>query len=375
MGLGALWLVVQGGVLFFGPRGEKAGSHFAVSYGLDTRQLLAAAEYILKGGLPPWKQIKCLGYELFLAFILWSGLGQVGVIIVQVLLTSVTAYCLYRLGFKLYDRMTGLLAASFYIGFVDIHIWNYYILTESLFTSMVIISLFLVVEWRGVWRVAASVVVVLFTCSIRPHGVAVLVPVGIYVLYAQGKQKRYKTLALLSCLYLVAASLVVKFINSMLVYVNPVRNFTKGLVIFSYKPSAIEGPRAVSESLLANKNPLLEIMLFIIAQPLFFFKLAGVRLWYFFIHTRPYFSDFHNYLILFTIVPSYVLAAWGLRSRTNYSAAKWLLVSVCVFQALIVSLTHVTWEGRFLNPILPIIFLFAAQGVANLWQMATARTS
>ena len=362
LGLGVQWLSVQVSLFFFGPRPSEVTPHFGVRFGNDSKRFLEGAESLLNGLLPAGKAIRYLGYDCFVATFLGSGLGLFGVVLAQVLLTSVAAYCLYRLACRLFDHRTGLLGAFLYIGYAEIHIWNFYILAESLFVSMVIISLYLVVTWRGWWRVTIAALVILFSSTIRPNGVILALPVGMYVLYSLFKARRHYVFLGAVGVFLVSVPIAIKLINAMLVYTPVLKYYARGTVIVNHQPSALMMTGVLPEHLTHIKNPLLGILFFIAAKPVYFLQLAGMKLWYFFLHIRPFYSDFHNYISLLVLVPSYALALVGMFSRCEYPSGMILLVSVCIFQSLVVAMTFADWDGRFLLVVLPIIFVFAARG-------------
>lgn len=372
MGLAALWLAVQAGLFFYGPRTGISTPHFGVRYGNDSKRFFEAAERILAGRLPSGKQLRYLGYDYFVAFFLWSGLGTLGIVIFQSLVTSAAAYCLYRLARRMYDHPTGLLAALLYIGYVEVHFWNFYVLTESLFVSMVIISLFLAVEARGWWQKALAGALIIFTCTIRPNGFILAGSIAIYAICSLWRARRYKALAGVACLVLLAAPLGFKTVNAMWVHSHPVRNLSLGTVISSYEPIRLTMPGTLPPDLLGNENPALDVLSFIAAKPGYVLRLAGARLRYFVIHTRPYYSDFHNAFVLSTLLPLYALAAWGLSRPTAYWEEKAFLVSMAFLQALTVALHSASWDGRHLLVVLPVVFLFAARGLVSLSDAARA---
>lgn len=372
IGLGAIWLAVQVGLLFFGPHNSLPTPHLIIRHGNDTERYLTAAQSLLMGMPPIGKAKGFLGYDLFVAFFLWSGLGQMGIVLAQALLTSVAAYCLYRLTRRVCDRRTGLLAALFYIVYAELQYWNFYILPESLFVSMTIISLFLVAEWRGWWRMTVTGLIVLFTAIIRPHGIILLLSVGLYAMYSLWRARRYKVLVGVACAFVVASPMAIKLVGGVLADYHPINQLAKGIVVAYYKESRLVMPGVLPAGLEDIKNPLFQISLFIAKKPGYFLQVAGMRLWYLFITVRPFYSDFHNYLLLLTLVPSYVLAVWGVISRSEYPAEKLLLVSLCCFQSLIVALTFVGSNGRYSLVIMPIVFVFAARGALNMLEAGKA---
>jgi hypothetical protein len=360
LGLGALWVVVQGGLFFI----------LGIRFASDTPRYLNAADTLLKGNWPGSVQVNYLTYDLLVAFHLWSGLGNAGIVLTQVLLTSVAAYCLYRLALKMYGRQTGLLAAFLYIGFAEIHTWNYYIIPESLFLSMTIISLFLVTEWRGWWSVPLSLLVLTLTFGLNPHSVSILLAVALYLVLTLWNQRMHKTLLVVLGIIVVLSPIVVNLVGRFADQYNLVANFLEGTVISAYKESAIKTPVNISAQLQDVSNPLFYMLLLIKESPMYFFQVLGMRLWYFFLHIRPYYSKVHNCVILATLVPSYALAAVGVLSRTSYSRERLMLLTVCGFQTVVVGLTFATWGGRYLLVLLPIVFLFAAHGMYKVWEWA-----
>lgn len=351
-GLGVLWLTVQVGLFFL----------LGISHMGDSPRYLGAAESLLQGKLPTGKELSFLGYDLFVTFFFWSGLGEIGVVVAQVLLTSVAAYCLYRLACRLYDSRTGLLAAFFYIAYAEIHTWNFYILTDSLFISMLIISLFLVVERGGWWRTAIACLAVIFTSTIRPNGVVLLVSVGVYVLYSLWRAKKYKVFVGVAFGVAVASPIAIDLVGKMLAHASIIHIYASGKIISGYKGIVLKMPGVLPAPPPSIENPLFHILFFIASKPVYFLKLVGMKLWYYFLHARPFYSDFHNYFSVLTLFPTYVLAVGGVLSRTEYPAEKLLLISLCFFQSLVVALRFADWDGRHLLVILPIVFLFAARG-------------
>ena len=372
IGMGVAWFAVQAGLLFFGPHGILPTPHFIIRYGIDTKRYLIAAQSLLMGNLPTGRAQGFLGYDLFVAFFLWSGLGQMGIVLAQALLTSVAAYCLYRLTRRMCDRRTGLLAALFYIVYAELQYWNFYILPESLFVSMTIISLFLVAEWRGWWRMTVTGLIVLFTAIIRPHGIILLLSVGLYAMYSLWRARRYKVLVGVACAVVVASPMAIKLVGGILGHFHHIEQFADGIVMAHQKESYLVMPGVLPAGLQEIQSPLFQILLFIAKKPGYFLQIAGMRLWYLFVYVRPFYSDSHNYLLLMIMVPSYVLAVRGVLGRAEHPGGKLLLVSLCCFQSLVVALTYMDSGGRYSLVIMPIVFVFAAHGAWNILEAGKA---
>jgi hypothetical protein len=96
--------------------------------------------------------------------------------------------------------------------------------------------------------------------------------------------------------------------------------------------------------------------------------LCAVKLALFFGHVKPYFSLLHNAYIAIVLYPLYFFAYRACRSvRFNRSALVFLLSFVGV-QGATVMVTTENWDGRFLMPALPFIFILSAFGISNFLQ-------
>lgn len=370
VGLGALWLATQAWLLLYGARGNLISQSSIVRHGNDSLRYLEAAGLLMQGKLMLGKVRGFLGYDLFVTFFLWSGLGEVGMVLAQSLLTLAAAYCLYRIGLRLYDRRVGLLAAFAYVLYPELHLWDFYILSESLFVSMVIISLFLVLEARGWWRTALACLVVGYTSTIRPNGFILMLSAGVFFTYLMWRRRRFYVLAGAACALVLVLPLAVEVLSGFWARYAPVSHLAKGVVVASYKESHLVMPGLLPPGLGETQGLLYRYLLFIAYKPLFFLQLVFWRLWYMFLAVRPYYSATHNYILLMTLVPTYLLAAWGGLHRVNTEGGRLLLVSLICFQSLVVALTFVDSDNRGLLLVLPISFVLAAVGVRGLWEQA-----
>jgi hypothetical protein len=166
----------------------------------------------------------------------------------------------------------------------------------------------------------------------------------------------------MTSLFVVTSPMIINLIGDVMFHMKLVEYYANGNIIAAHPESNLKMPGALPASLATVKNPLARILFFIADKPGYFLKLGGMKLWYLFLHVRPYYSDLHNYIFVLTLVPSYMLAAWGFMSRTDHSADKWLLVSIFMFHSMIVVLTNADWDGRYLLVLLPIVFIFSARG-------------
>jgi len=87
-----------------------------------------------------------------------------------------------------------------------------------------------------------------------------------------------------------------------------------------------------------------------------------MKLFYFFLLARPYYSLPHNVLVLLLLLPVYTftIISW-FRGRKEF--VRWGFAAIIILlQALVVSFTFADWDSRHLEVVLPLMFLFASGG-------------
>jgi len=358
LGLAALWATMQFW-LFYSGGIRPAG---------DTGRYIGAAEVLLSGHLPTsGKAMSYLAYDGIVAIAIGLGWGQAGVIFFQVLMSGIAAYILYLTGRHLYDWRAGFVAAFLYVGFPDLQKWNFYILTESLFIAALIFTTYVVLACKGWQRILIGGLLVLLATFLRPNGFIVPLALSLYVLvwlWQDGRRQLVGGILLVAVMVLSAASI---WVGDMLSKEHVLNHYIEGTVIWGHPESALTMPGQAPDCTLAKGNTLFEIACFIVAKPWYFIKLVGMKLFYFFLLARPYYSVPHNVIVLFFLLPVYTLAviAW-FRGRKEF--VKWGFAAIIIFlQAVIVSFTFADWDSRHLEVILPLIFLFSSGGA--VWLM------
>jgi hypothetical protein len=355
--VGAVWAAGQALLLVtVGPR-----------LGGDSARYLDEAAIWLSGARPASHALLFSTYSLYVAACLGAGLGTVGIVLGQVALSGAAAWWLYRLAALLYEPRVGLLAALLYVGYPELQIWNVYLLTESLFVSLTVLALFLLVraDRPGAWVVAALATVA--AAGVRPHGLALLGAAAGFGLATLWRARRPAALALVALAAVAAGVAGWIAIGGMLGgWLRPARFLQRGVVIWGYPAAAV--PRSVPPAgdALPAGNALWEVVAAIWAHPGHALHVATLRVGYEWVHARPYYSTVHNAVILATLLPLYALAAWGLRGSVRRPGARGLLLGLLGLQSLIVALTFADWDGRHLLVMLPPVFVFAAAGAWDL---------
>lgn len=142
------------------------------------------------------------GYPLFVAAVLRLAGGSGGaVLLAQCLLDSGTAVLVFVLGLLLVQNVrAALLGGLAYALYYPNVIYTVWILTETLFTFVVIASLVLLCSaWRSrrSWSLAASGALFGFACLIRPSPIYFLPVAALFVVLAPPRELRSVALAML----------------------------------------------------------------------------------------------------------------------------------------------------------------------------------
>lgn len=353
-----LWSAVQ--IFFFKTQGVKLAcdSPIYIDYAKD---ILENGFFIREHDF--WY----FGYVLFLAFSFLLGLDYTGVVLFQIALSGLSIICLSQIGRKLTGQyLTGVILAFLYIIWMKIHQWNFFLMTESFFTSCQIFTFFLLLKTRENIRYYILFIPVLFLTVLgRPVGIATLVCLLVYgmtYLY-QRNPRSFKKVAIaivsLSCV------LGVFLLNKMLTSFTLVERFATGEIIYIFKGWVVESSKPVVLPP-DDASPLLKLILFFYENTWFTVKLMLCKLLVFFGNVRPYFSWKHNLIVVCFLYPVYMLAFYGVFNKAISMAGRLYALVFIGLQGLIIMLTIVNWDGRFLIPVLPFVFLLASCGFVKL---------
>jgi len=112
--------------------------------------------------------------------------------------------------------------------------------------------------------------------------------------------------------------------------------------------------------------PLTCLLMFMYSNPVYFLKITSLKLLLFLGNIKPYFSRAHNALIIGFLFPLYFFALKGFQYFMAHRKEHYFMAGFIIMQTAIVSLTSENWDGRFLIPVLPFVFMLSAVGI-NRW--------
>ncbi|GAB3300575.1 hypothetical protein [Hymenobacter tenuis] len=360
--LGGLWVLMQVSLLWqhHGPRYVNDSGRY-LAYGTRIAQ-----EWYFEHD----HNLRYVGYPLFVSFWLKLGTGYWGIVLGQMGISAVAARAFYQIIRRLTpaadDWRPAALATAALVGWRDAQQFNVYILTESLFTSLSILSFWALVRARrgpGSRWLAVGLLVVL-AGIVRPNGFVVPAAAVVAVLAGLRQlpgRKAYHQ-ALLALVLLTPVWWII--LNKLLLTFTLVETYLRGEIIYGYTPWVVEP----TEPMLFPPDglpPVFRLGYFILANPVYFAKLAALKGGLFFSYVKFYYSWTHSILIVLFIYPCYWLALRGLRTSAVWLPARVFLASMILLQGLVVMMTVEDWDVRFLLPLLPCVFALAGLGVGQ----------
>lgn len=229
------------------------------------------------------------------------------------------------------------------------------------------------IEERNPFKFILAILIVLLTVLAKPTGIALLgaiLAVAFYKVTSKLKIAAYKWM-LLSSICILFLLLTNKMLSTFTLIEN---DYAKGEIVYGITTVSPNRPGLDKLIVIPPNNmyippidhpPLLRIISFIIHHPAYWLKLFITKLFYFFFHIRPYWSLSHNLFSLLFLIPVYFFSIRGLVVGKLTKEKLLFLVPFFALHVLSVGLSTVDWDGRFLMPLLPVLFLLATAGIPN----------
>ncbi len=351
----------------------KAGSlDNGVKLGADSAFYLKQANLILIGEASILDYKSKFGYILFLIPFIYFDFPLVSVVCLQLLLTSLSALCLYKITAKFFCKLSGVICVALFLFYFPIQIRNFYILTEILFLDIVIILSFLLVNFKKNY-IPLIIFLILTLISIRPNGILFLFSILISIFFYLLKYKKYLYLSIYLGFSFILIFPVFRLLNSYMVDLDLIHSLsTKGIIWgWSFDQNQIcnnnEIPCLGIEFINNNyQNNIIDISKFILINFFEFSKIFFLKIFWLMARVRPYYSDLHNiYILVFNLI-FYFGFIYGFIKRPKNNLSINIIILFIVFSMILVGLTFADWSGRFSLYFLPLIMIFASYGILIL---------
>ncbi|HOE04995.1 MAG TPA: glycosyltransferase family 39 protein [Bacteroidales bacterium] len=337
-----------------------------VKLAIDSERYISAAENMSKGVALQGREYQFAGYIGLLAIIKTLNLSLNWVVVVQLFVALAAGMALFdSVRVITENRWAALMASGLYLCNPFLVCWHQYVMTESLYTSLVILVswalLRLLNKPKPLFYFAAAVFVV-FALLIRPNGWILLPVAAIAMLYSLRLSRRvFGLLSSVVVLMFFSAMGLVNVFNKSVMITSPVANLQRGLTVWGHPELSLTMPQepAFDTSRMAGA------VRYVAKHPLHSARLGAVRAGYSLIHIRPYHTVNYKWHLLLWIVPAYLLAIAGL---IHFRRKPQLIVVSAVIAAhlLVVAVSYAEHDSRFDTYILPVFYLLAGLGIAAL---------
>ncbi len=352
------WMVIQVFAFFI----------FGISTPIDTGLYLENAHSILTDDWPSGREFFYTSYSFLLAVLLLLQIKIEAIIIIQIIVGVWAVFAVYKITQSItHGNFTAFLAAMLYTGWFEFQQWNQIVYTDALFANGVVITLYLLMIARTPWQQVMVFLLIIFVALLRPPGVGFVVALGCSLIFGSHIFTRGSVLlkTVLITAVLLIAGIAVKAVLA--VFVDSfIDSYSKAEIIY---PDISLGIAPPDHLIIPNENqmPIVRLTLFIVFNPVYFLKISALKAALFLGHAKPYYSLLHNLYILLYLGATYFFALWGMRRFPDRRLGIFMLLFTG-FQVTTVALTSENWDGRFLLPVLPWVFIAAAVGVSGFRQ-------
>lgn len=337
-----------------------------IRLGGDTGRYTEGAEALLSGHGVSGKALAYSGYVAVVAAMDVVGLGLEGVVFLQLVLAGIAAFAIYLIARDVAGPVAGVAAVLLLALETEHAVWHSYILTDSVYMSLLPIAALLVhrAAERGSWWYGAALVVLAALASVRPNGWVVAAAALVYWIVRSRASSVVR--AALSGLVLVGLVLSFSFLPPLAESAqaeDPKEMLFDGRVIWGLRdvnhamPGAEDADSAVD---------------YVLRHPVASGHLGLARVATELAAVRPYYSDFHNLKNLMSMLPLYALATlggWVFRK----SRAVRLVVALVSVHIFLIAVTFADYDGRFLMHFISLVIILAGIGARVVWDVFRRR--
>ncbi|OGX89103.1 hypothetical protein BEN47_08240 [Hymenobacter lapidarius] len=358
--LAGLWVLVQLAFL-----GQFRGPHFVNDSG---HYLGYAANIAERGYFEPGHTLRYILYPLFQSFWLWLGLGWWGIVAGQMAVSALATRAIYRGTRRLAGGRCGAaaLATFLFIAWPDIQRFNVFLLTESLFISLVALSFGAFTRvcqgQRKDW--ALLILVLILTALARPNGFMVALAAGLAGLDALRRRPNPRPWRLALLVLVLLSPLLWRLLNHQLATYYLMDTYQRGELIFQYQLWAVHQAQPLNMPP-PGTGPVARVVYFALHNPLYLSRLMLGKLFVFISYLKPHYSLAHRVVGVAVLWPAYVLAALATQRTGIWRPGRLFLAGIFLLQTAITMLTVDDWDVRFLAPVLPMVFVLAALEVEH----------
>jgi hypothetical protein len=320
-----------------------------------------------------------VSYAIFIMVIGLFSESLTTVVFVQFFLGIFTVISIYYTALTLFKNRNAAFLSSFgFILFVEPSFWASYILPESLYISLCCFAFYFLSnlnqqERINPLRIIITIIVVLVAGLTKPTGYALFIAALAVILLKMFRHNKLNRLAIsLTVTIVVTAPLL---LNRMLATYLIRENYQNGEIVFEVSNYSnaeeasyliVDPPAKLEVS--ENTSPLLQVIEVAVRHPVYFTKLFLAKVFFLFLHVRPYWSWLHNVTVLIFLIPLYFFFFRGMKRDDVTLSFKTFVLTYLFVHAFGIGLTFEDWDGRFLMPMIPILLMPAGLELARRFE-------
>lgn len=343
---------------FTGPEQMRADTPAGIRFSGDSYRYIEGGEKLLKGISLDRTQRGYRGYIAIVAMCLGSGIKLPGLVVLQVLASIGTLFCVMWLARRISGKSAAYLAGAMFALNLDAAVWETFVMTETVYAAAVAsIACLLVManEKRKVWLYCLVFAVVILLAFLRPTGWILPPAALLFWITASGWKIWQRSLAALCVVVLFfTAAFGMSGAKSGIEGQGPVAKLYGGEVVWQEDLWRVDMPEAPED-----KTSFTVAIKYIVRHPVACSWLAAKRVGVMFLKVRPGYSTAHNLFLLAIYLPLFILTLAGaiLSRKTNETMA---VISLILAHGLVVALTFNDNDGRFTVHITPLLAIMAA---------------
>lgn len=344
------WFLVNGFLLYV----------LGIKYAIDTTRFEAEANAWLNGSFEPSYRFWYSGYIAILALSKSSFNSIYPSIIFQYILALVSTVLFY----KGLTKLTKNEQAAFYttlltIFFTRIQLWNTCLLTESIFISLILLFVWAYSIEKKTIKWFMMIFIVVLAATVRPNGGILLFNCsGVYAIQCIQQEKRFPTFFAIG----IAIVLLILHFSTETFYLFLLDSFNKGEIICGYTHWTSSHETYIVNN--SSSGSLTKIIDLISSNPIKSAQLFLSRFIALWSDVRPYYKLGHNLFLGIYLFIAYTTAIIGfIQYRKEFSVLALGTILYCGMNSALVMITYADWDGRFLAPLLPIVFIWSGLGI------------
>lgn len=289
-------------------------------------------------------------------------LGIIGAFVLQSLFNLFAFSFFYTELKKLFQiPFTALFVIAYLLLFWPYQSWIVFLFTESAFFSAILILLGAIMRYKpdSIKHIIIISFALLLVIISRPLGILFIPAVYAYFFYSANKKWKI-ILGGISVLLFIAVFYIINIIFSTIPDWHITQAFEQESIICDLPTTT---PSHTAIYLAAGATPVYQLFYYVTHNFEHFLYFMTVKLQYFFLLMRPYFSKAHNYYVLLNVVPIYLLALVSFfikQVKFNRGITLFLATILAVYTVTIIFQCD-DYHNRFILSIYPCFVVLAAK--------------